>query len=127
MNMIENFKLLTITLIIVSCSTIGSNLEMPSFLKAPNGTCWKYTYTRTPYPISVCDENEEKDGALCYPKCISGYKGVGPVCWEGKLYFSKFIIYFKIPFKCFVFEQLSLYRKICGLWSQLQYRYGHSF
>ncbi len=29
-----------------------------------------------------CGPNEELDGALCYPKCQAGYKGVGPVCWQ---------------------------------------------
>jgi hypothetical protein len=29
----------------------------------------------------VCGQNEEKDGGLCYPKCKTGYYGVGPVCW----------------------------------------------
>lgn len=29
-----------------------------------------------------CGPNEDKDGALCYPRCKSGYTGVGPVCWE---------------------------------------------
>lgn len=33
-------------------------------------------------PLSTCDANTEKDGALCYPKCKAGYKGVGPVCWQ---------------------------------------------
>lgn len=33
-------------------------------------------------PLSSCDANTEKDGALCYPKCKAGYKGVGPVCWQ---------------------------------------------
>lgn len=32
-------------------------------------------------PLKTCDANEEKDGALCYPKCKAGYNGVGPVCW----------------------------------------------
>ncbi len=32
-------------------------------------------------PLRTCDSNEEKDGALCYPKCKAGYNGVGPVCW----------------------------------------------
>jgi len=31
--------------------------------------------------LRTCDSNEEKDGALCYPKCKNGYNGVGPVCW----------------------------------------------
>ena len=26
--------------------------------------------------------DREKDGALCYKKCKSGYNGVGPVCWQ---------------------------------------------
>jgi len=32
-------------------------------------------------PLRTCDSNEEKDGALCYPKCKAGFNGVGPVCW----------------------------------------------
>lgn len=31
--------------------------------------------------LKTCDGNEEKDGALCYPKCKAGFNGVGPVCW----------------------------------------------
>ena len=31
--------------------------------------------------LRTCDGNEEKDGALCYPKCKAGFNGVGPVCW----------------------------------------------
>jgi hypothetical protein len=29
-----------------------------------------------------CRPDQEKNGALCYPRCQSGYKGVGPVCWQ---------------------------------------------
>ena len=28
-----------------------------------------------------CGSSDEKDGLLCYPKCLLGYHGVGPVCW----------------------------------------------
>jgi len=35
-------------------------------------------------PIHACADNMDKDGALCYPKCKSGFHGVGPVCWEDK-------------------------------------------
>lgn len=28
-----------------------------------------------------CEANEEEDAGLCYNKCDSGYRGVGPVCW----------------------------------------------
>lgn len=31
--------------------------------------------------LSSCDSNEEKDGALCYPKCKAGDNGIGPMCW----------------------------------------------
>ncbi len=29
-----------------------------------------------------CSGTEDKDGALCYPKCNAGYSGVGPMCWQ---------------------------------------------
>jgi hypothetical protein len=29
-----------------------------------------------------CADDKDKDGALCYPKCRDGYRGIGPVCWE---------------------------------------------
>jgi hypothetical protein len=29
-----------------------------------------------------CGPGEDKNGALCYPACRSGFNGVGPVCWE---------------------------------------------
>jgi len=32
-------------------------------------------------PIDSCPTNKEKNGALCYDKCNTGYTGVGPVCW----------------------------------------------
>lgn len=32
------------------------------------------------YP-DTCPEGKERDGLLCYDKCIPGYKGVGPMCW----------------------------------------------
>lgn len=38
------------------------------------------TYARGHKHANSCPE--EKDGALCYPWCRDGYKGVGPVCWE---------------------------------------------
>lgn len=28
-----------------------------------------------------CKADQDWDAALCYPKCKSGYNGVGPVCW----------------------------------------------
>ena len=32
-------------------------------------------------PLDTCNSNEEKSGALCYPKCPNGMRGEGPVCW----------------------------------------------
>ena len=44
--------------------------------------CWKGTYGRgAGRGIYACASGLEKSGLLCYPKCRSGYKGVGPVCW----------------------------------------------
>jgi hypothetical protein len=31
--------------------------------------------------LDSCNNDEVKDGALCYPNCRAGYHGVGPVCW----------------------------------------------
>jgi len=42
----------------------------------------KATYGRGAGIPLGCADNEELSGALCYPKCKSGYTGVGPVCWE---------------------------------------------
>lgn len=45
--------------------------------------CYKQSSGRgAGYPLSTCDASTEKDGALCYPKCKAGYKGVDPVCWQ---------------------------------------------
>lgn len=32
-------------------------------------------------PLSTCGSDQDKDGALCYPKCAANEYGVGPVCW----------------------------------------------
>jgi len=31
--------------------------------------------------IGTCSSSQERKAGLCYNKCKSGYKGVGPVCW----------------------------------------------
>lgn len=45
------------------------------------GNCWKNSYTRgTGTVVSYCDKDaEDKEGAICYPKCDEpGYVGIGP-------------------------------------------------
>lgn len=45
--------------------------------------CYKASYGRgAGSPLSRCADDNEKNGALCYPLCKSGYTGAGPVCWE---------------------------------------------
>lgn len=45
--------------------------------------CYKQTYGRgVGVPLSTCPSNQDKNGALCYPQCNSGYSGAGPVCWQ---------------------------------------------
>merc|ERR1712110_1063290 len=45
-------------------------------------SCWKGSYGRgVGRGIHTCPSGMDKSGLLCYPKCRSGYKGVGPVCW----------------------------------------------
>ena len=48
-------------------------------------SCAKQSQGRTAgTPLHACPADMDKDGALCYPKCKAGFKGVGPVCWESK-------------------------------------------
>jgi len=47
--------------------------------------CYRDSYGRGSGVVrSVCATGLERDekGALCYPKCNTGFKGVGPVCWQ---------------------------------------------
>jgi len=45
--------------------------------------CWKGSYGRgTGSVLNLCNEDQERNGDLCYPKCKKGYYGIGPVCWE---------------------------------------------
>lgn len=50
---------------------------------APQPRCLHGSYGRgVGTPVDSCDPGQQKNGALCYPVCRSGYIGVGPVCWE---------------------------------------------
>jgi len=45
--------------------------------------CWKKTFGRGVGTVPTqCSSTQDKDAGLCYPKCPTGYKGVGPVCWQ---------------------------------------------
>jgi hypothetical protein len=50
--------------------------------RAPIVSHAKKSYGRGVGTPMGCGPDEELNGALCYPKCKSGYHGVGPVCWE---------------------------------------------
>lgn len=43
-------------------------------------SCAKKIKIGTPV-FGKCGSNQDRDGGLCYSKCPSGYRGVGPVCW----------------------------------------------
>ena len=45
-------------------------------------------------PISECRGDQVKSGLLCYPKCRSGYSGVGPVCWQSCGGFDAMTVHF---------------------------------
>jgi len=46
-------------------------------------SCQKKSWARgAGSPLHACGADNEKDGALCYPRCKAGYNGVGPVCWK---------------------------------------------
>lgn len=45
--------------------------------------CYRDSYGRGVGVVPTdCKANQEKGGALCYPKCDSGFDGVGPGCWQ---------------------------------------------
>jgi hypothetical protein len=50
--------------------------------EGPLGFLTGSTKPRPVGPLNSCKPDQEKNGALCYPKCKENYKGVGPVCWE---------------------------------------------
>ena len=52
----------------------GGMLNTPTLTKASK--------TVVGSPLSTCDGDQERSGALCYPKCKTGLRGVGPMCWS---------------------------------------------
>src|SRR5262245_37761319 len=79
-------------LLIIAVLAGGALPRLDNFLKCGDqswGAC--LLSSLNPIPASYgrgagealrCAPNEDLDGALCYPKCQAGYKGVGPVCWQ---------------------------------------------
>lgn len=69
--------------------TNGCCSNCPSGYNDDGCTCHRYmhTYAKSTYgrgagePM-ICRSNEHQSGALCYPPCRDGYKGIGPVCWQ---------------------------------------------
>ncbi len=48
-----------------------------------NELCWKRSFGRCVGTVPTnCAAGQDKDAGLCYPKCKSGYQGVGSVCWS---------------------------------------------
>jgi hypothetical protein len=55
----------------------------PDGMRDDGAHCAKRSYGRGAGQPLTCSDSEEKDGALCYPKCQSPYaNGVGPLCWQ---------------------------------------------
>lgn len=52
----------------------GGNLNTPTLTKASKTVIGSV--------LSTCDDNDERGGALCYPKCKKGMAGNGPMCWN---------------------------------------------
>jgi len=56
----------------VNCSGMAGRVDL---------SCTKKTYTRATIVASCEGADMENDAGLCYPRCNSGYDGIGPVCW----------------------------------------------
>jgi len=66
-------KVVLAVVFVLAVFTIGSSGD----------ACWKGSSTRGVGTIpDTCPSDQDKNGALCYPKCSDGYYGVGPVCWQ---------------------------------------------
>jgi len=60
-----------------------SQSQLATLKSLLSGACWRDSFGRgAGEGVSECTSAQEKDGALCYPKCDQGYRGVGPMCWE---------------------------------------------
>jgi len=55
------------------CHTLGMNGGLDL-------SCAKKYVIGSP-SVADCAAGSEYDAGLCYPKCKSGYTGVGPLCW----------------------------------------------
>jgi hypothetical protein len=53
----------------------------PSSSSSPRDRVTTTTGRGAGVPVSSCGSDQDKDGALCYPKCRTGFYGVGPVCY----------------------------------------------
>ena len=72
----------------------GTNPAYEGRLRDDGTSCWLDAFGRGVGVLPGCADDEEKDGALCYPKCDGPtgkrksarhgdtYSGVGPVCWK---------------------------------------------
>lgn len=57
--------------------------EVEIYRNTQDKFCWKSSYGRGVGIIPKdCGKDKEYDAGLCYKPCKSGYKGVGPVCWD---------------------------------------------
>jgi len=62
-----------------NCNASGIWEDAQGNCPTPAG-CWAKEHTTNRH--LMCNEGNELDGALCYPKCKQDYNGVGPVCWS---------------------------------------------
>jgi hypothetical protein len=44
----------------------------------------KVSYGRGAGHVGRCAAGEDEDAGLCYARCLSGFHGVGPVCWSDR-------------------------------------------
>jgi hypothetical protein len=58
--------------------TIPDKRPCPEGMNDRSGSCWKDSYGRGTGTLRWnCHHDEDRDGALCYPKCAEGYTSVG--------------------------------------------------
>lgn len=65
----------------IGCNICSMDCKQQGYAGGVPPSCPKRMYLSPGLEGAKCPSSKEKDGGLCYTRCRSNYKGVGPVCW----------------------------------------------
>jgi hypothetical protein len=65
----------------IGCNLCGVDCVRSGYNSGIAPSCPKKIYCSHGMEAATCAPGDDYDAGLCYPKCRSGFTGVGPVCW----------------------------------------------